>query len=361
MEANRSVRDLETATRKEVERDLADRTRTLKIAQAKADRRSDLKRRIDELEAQNRALLANRVVPPPQPAPAGLHVALDPNYSAVDDAALDSRASPDPEPLMLSDDLVIDDPPGLDSLLGSMKAERARSTTGRTFALDDDPVPRSTTARTFSLPSAKPQPKPKPMARTASFGRAPLPFSGSPKRKATGQLVSPSKRAKVFDRASLSKSKGDSKQSKYFSNSDARKRTGERDRSLDDMSAELDRDGSVLDSPPRKPANQSPFNTAAQAAAKKAEHARERKRVLDDALMSSPHLDLDAIYVPSSSPGSSPVRKVPRLERERADKDKDRAKGTGKKPELAQPRYTDFLKGGLSKGVALGAKARRRA
>lgn len=130
--------------------------------QAKAEKRADLKRRVQELTTENEALrkLSPLIRTREQ---SGLDDMNDNNLDLINnevDLQSDSNdADPDLSaqeiPMVWNDDdLVIEEPPAtLDSLPSSMEADRKakRSLTARTYSFNEPEVRRSTTAHTFTM------------------------------------------------------------------------------------------------------------------------------------------------------------------------------------------------------------------
>lgn len=188
--------DIRTAAREAADREklvveLNDRMKLVKMFQAKAESRKELKRKIEELTAENEALRRKSSGPSSQRSPAKpksseeqaieaetaklratISAAFDksevPNFrrpgpdlnradrwAKMTDEELKNKF-PGTESFDDDDDLLVEEP-SLDSLLSSMEADRVqkakRSITARTFSFEDDePAPRrSTTARTFTM------------------------------------------------------------------------------------------------------------------------------------------------------------------------------------------------------------------
>ncbi|GMK55848.1 hypothetical protein CspeluHIS016_0209040 [Cutaneotrichosporon spelunceum] len=169
---------MEVEVRAELKKDLADRTKTLKWWQAKAERRGELKGKLNKLRAENEALRA---------------AATGRNTPRSEAAVLSSPPGfqPNPEPIDITLELEVETPT-LDSLLDDMNDGREkRSTTARAFSFSspspprnrtttahafllDDSLPRSSTARTFSFDLDKPKASRKPgreMEHQSEMGR----------------------------------------------------------------------------------------------------------------------------------------------------------------------------------------------
>ncbi|BEJ00473.1 hypothetical protein CcaverHIS631_0503300 [Cutaneotrichosporon cavernicola] len=185
---------IETQTRTELQKDLADRTKTLKMWQAKAEKRGQMKGKLEELRAENEAL---RAVASTQ------HKGSQ-RAQFVPSSPREFRSEPEPIDRTLEIEV---EAPTLDSLLDHMNAEcDKRSTTARTFSFGSpspprnltttarsllfDDQPRSSTARTLSFDMDQPKPRrsgtgrpeavrSNPATSSKYFGR---PYEGGPER-----------------------------------------------------------------------------------------------------------------------------------------------------------------------------------
>ncbi len=141
---------MEAEERQGLQKDLAERTKTLRTWQAKAEKRGQLKGKLEELRAENEALRAAAAHTSPGNTP----------HDDQDDDDAREFDVPDLEPEPIDDTLELEvEEPTLDGLIDDMRADRAkRSATARTFRLDS-PSPRtkrSATARTFRLHNTSP-------------------------------------------------------------------------------------------------------------------------------------------------------------------------------------------------------------
>ncbi|BEJ15761.1 hypothetical protein CspHIS471_0503660 [Cutaneotrichosporon sp. HIS471] len=154
---------METQTRAELQKDLADRTKTLKMWQAKAEKRGQMKGKLEELRAENEALRA--VASSPHQAPQ--------RGEFVRSSPREFQSAQEPVDRTLELEV---ETPTLDSMLDGMNADwDKRSTTARTFSFGSpspprnrtttarsllfDDQPRSSTARTLSFDMDKPKPR----------------------------------------------------------------------------------------------------------------------------------------------------------------------------------------------------------
>ncbi|CAK9781697.1 hypothetical protein CC85DRAFT_289760 [Cutaneotrichosporon oleaginosum] len=184
----------ETEERQILQKDLVDRTKTLKFWQAKAEKRGQLKSKYEALRVQNEALRAAARSSPQKTM-----------RTSDDNLRVDCYEAGEPEETL---ELEVEEPT-IESFLEGMGHDgRKRSATERVMVFDSPSPPknRSTTLRTFNLDSLSPPRSALSRTRTSTsdtrtakprFGGAERGLSGSKARSGASSNIN---RSKYFER-----------------------------------------------------------------------------------------------------------------------------------------------------------------